>query len=315
MIARSVLVVVALAVFAAPAQAAPPFQDDGPNHLSTWYDEHGDPLLMARRDAPGTFAGYRSCPAGGSPCTPLTSARPGPTAAGTTFEAVFMDGGVETTLRTPEWNGRATAVTPPAGTGQLRVGSTLQLSKGSWSGGWAGPGGDFSLLEFVLCREPTGGDCWIPGELTQRWAGWSAFVVEYRYRVGTVFADGAVDPRPTTWRPGGAPTLNAATLLGTVCCVPPVQAPLAVTPAPSTAPTATIRARAVRSHGRLLVGNVTCALRCAVRLTVSGGGRTVVRTLGVQGKASLTVPLRHGKLKVSVLADGKPIASGRTVAR
>jgi hypothetical protein len=65
----------------------------------------------------------------------------------------------------------------------------------------------------------------------------------------------------------------------------------------------------------LLVGNLTCALRCTVRLKVSGGGRTLVRTFSARGRVSLTVPLWHGRLRVTVSADGKPIATATTVAR
>jgi hypothetical protein len=75
---------------------------------------------------------------------------------------------------------------------------------------------------------------------------------------------------------------------------------------------ATLRARALRRNGRLIVGRVTCASRCAVALKVTGGGRRAVRrTFEVVGTQQLTVPLRRGRLSVRVTVDGKLAAAGR----
>ena len=81
-------------------------------------------------------------------------------------------------------------------------------------------------------------------------------------------------------------------------------------------PTASVRARALRRNGRLIVGRVRCETRCAVALKVSGGNRRAVhRTLRVTGAKALTVPVRHGKLKVRVTVDGTLAASGTMRAR
>jgi hypothetical protein len=81
-------------------------------------------------------------------------------------------------------------------------------------------------------------------------------------------------------------------------------------------PTASIRARSLRRNGRLHVARVSYESGCSVRLKVTGGKRRAVyRTLRVTGVKSLTVPVRHGKLKVRVVVDGKLVTSGATRAR
>ncbi len=53
-----------------------------------------------------------------------------------------------------------------------------------------------------------------------------------------------------------------------------------------------------------------------MQLKVSGGKRRAFyRTLSVTGAKALTVPVRHGKLKVRVIVDGKLVTSGPTLAR
>jgi hypothetical protein len=53
-----------------------------------------------------------------------------------------------------------------------------------------------------------------------------------------------------------------------------------------------------------------------VQLKVSGGKRRAhYKTVRVTGANALTVPVRHGKLKVRVIIDGKLVASGATIAR
>jgi hypothetical protein len=109
--------------------------------------------------------------------------------------------------------------------------------------------------------------------------------------------------------------------LGPICCAAPQAA--VPTPAPTTAPqaapkapTASIRSKALRRRGRLVLGRVTCESRCSVRLKVSGGGcQAVQRTLTVFGTHKLTIPVRRGNLTVRVSVDGKTIATGRSTYR
>jgi hypothetical protein len=76
-----------------------------------------------------------------------------------------------------------------------------------------------------------------------------------------------------------------------------------------------VRARAQRRNGRLYVATVICPKRCAVRLTVSGAGRTLRRSLSAQGATALGIAPRHGRLRVRVSVDGRLLASGWTRAR
>ena len=63
-----------------------------------------------------------------------------------------------------------------------------------------------------------------------------------------------------------------------------------------------------------MVADVTCPIRCSVRLAVTGRG-TFTRTLRVQGARALSIPRRSGALRVRVFVDGKLLASGRSRVR
>ncbi len=89
--------------------------------------------------------------------------------------------------------------------------------------------------------------------------------------------------------------------------------PIAATPEPQ--PTASVRAQARRAKGALSIGRVTCPQRCTVDLTVSGGGRTLRRSLSVTGLRALTIARRHGRLTITIAVDGKVLARGVSKAR
>jgi hypothetical protein len=164
----------------------------------------------------------------------------------------------------------------------------------------------------AACREPTGGECWLISysgsvALEPRWAGWYLFAQESRYS-GSSMGIPSLVPLPTPVTLRRSATVSASAPLGPVCCV--------AAPVVKKAPTASVRARALRRKGRLHVGRVTCETRCSVQLKVSGGKRRAVyRTLRVTGAKALTVPVRHGKLKVRVIVDGTLVTSGPTTAR
>ena len=253
------------------------------------------------------------------------TALPGETAAGTTFEAAFEIDGALTTRRTVAWMGRPT-ISAPMSVSNAVVGQRARVTRGTWSGGWITSPElrNYAYLgQFLfVCRDLSGTDCFTVGHETeisdpfaQRFAGWYLFVDE-------VFNSGVRDPFapiPVIEVPRRVPRLPATGPLRArpapvqVCCVLP--APAAVETKRAAAPTASIRARARRGRdGQLHVARVRCAVRCAVRLTVAGGGETVVRTLSVRGQRSLAIPARRGSLRVRVVVDGARLATGRSRA-
>jgi hypothetical protein len=282
--------------------------------------------------APGTIE-WRACADGGTVCVPLPAgaygpapapnsaiARPGDTVAGTVFEAVATDGPEVSTARTPAWRGKVGAI-PPAVIGEPTVGRQVGVTGDTWTGGWSPPATERTGGFLAACRQPTGGECVVlsyvdsgvpvpSGSVTidAAWTGWYLLAQEYR-QSGSVIAmpQYAAPPVRLTvpLRAGGSAALSDP--VGPIAAAPVVSKP---------APTAAVRRRALRRKGRLAVARVTCPERCTVRLTVSGGGRRKVRrTLHVLGTKSLTVPVRHGRLKVRVIVDGKVLASARTRAR
>ena len=328
---RALLTVVVFLSLAATARASTLTQ--------VYFDEDGNPTLSAfvTSGDPSTFVEWRRCAADGSPCAPLPGgARTavGETPAGTSFEAVYD----AKTVRTPAWTGRM-AVTAPSLSGDVAVGGTIAFVPATWSGGWTkqpGWGPSVRTREIIACPTATGGDCWVvdftngarPGELEQgvtldqRWAGWYLFATEAR-AAGDLTVLGFIPPPyalgERAFGPRSGPGIEGVSEpVGPVCCATtPAAAPApasAQTVTPK-APSASIRKRALRRNGRLVIGTVTCPQRCTVRLKVTGKGRPIIRTLRVTGVKTLNVPVRRGRLNVRVSVDGKLVASGRITAR
>lgn len=210
------------------------------------------------------------------------------------------------------------------------VGRPVRLTPGTWSGGWdAAP--EFYAAQatgqwLTVCREPSGTDCAVLGdssvELAQRWAGWYLFVDETRWFHGvwgsTLFPSPltiSVTPLPyripRLWTLGANQTRSAPVQ---VCCVLPAPAVDTLQARPAS-PAASVRPRAQRRKGRLHVARVACAVRCAVRLTVTSATGTVAHSFAVQGARSLSIRPRAGLLSVRVSVDGKVLARGRSRSR
>ena len=122
---RLLLTALAALLIAAPAAHA----DTG---IEYDYLPDSTPVIRA---AAQDFAGrgpvrvveWRECLPGGGACLPVSGGtlcnaatgrcegvmRPGWTLAGTSFEVVFEVGGVQSTLRTPEWTGAVTTTARP----------------------------------------------------------------------------------------------------------------------------------------------------------------------------------------------------------
>jgi hypothetical protein len=275
---------------------------------------NGEPTLNVRSATePGETVEVFRCPAGGA-CDPqplgwadesVGSVDVGASAPGDVFEAriVSADGAVAEALRTPAWLGTPTLVSGPAFDGAAIVGSTLLPVPGTWTGGWDAPW-RYSLARLTVCRTPAGTDCMLLSYgravvLPAEYAGWYAFA-------STGFASSHGQP----------PTLLAAPPfpIASVTPGPTVAGPLGPITEPKR-PTASVRKRARRAKGKLTVARVTCPERCKVRLKVSGHGKTIRRKLTVTGRRALRIPMRHGRLKVRVVVDGKLLAKGVSRAR
>ena len=296
-------------------------------------DGSGDPGIAAainpRED--GVSYEVRRCADGGAVCEPLPAsayvqspqagvvvALPGETPAGTVFEVVATKDGVETKARTGAWQGRVASLAPPTLQGEAGVGKTVTVAPGTWAGGWGPRGASHSIF---ACSEPTGGECWLisysgTAVAAARWAGWYLFAQEKtalgdaRCNFLTSCPVSVLAAPPFRASPQTGATFAVSAPLGPIAAVP------VVAPRVPQAPTASIRARALRSKGRLLVGRVSCEVRCSVQLKVSGGHRRAFYTTqNLTGAKALTAPVRHGKLQVRVIVDGKLVTSGPTVAR
>jgi hypothetical protein len=322
---------VVFTLMAAPASAAD-------LRIAETFDDAGDPGLAAFVWDPAAELEWRRCADGGPVCEPLPGtvdtgpymtrlvAFPGETPAGTVFEAVATTAGVETRVRTRAWQGRVRATSAPTLQGEAAAGKTVTVAQGTWAGGW-GPVPELATSDAIYaCSNPVGTDCWLieygsTVVLDPRWAGWYLFAQE-RHFAGNAFCHSAfgcsqfaalaAPPLRLELRTGA--TVARSAPLGPVTAPPPAAAPPPVIAAREVkAPSASIRARAVRRNGRVVVGRVHCETRCTVRLRVSGGNRRKLdRTFRVTGVKRLTAPMRRGKLTVKVTVDGKLVASGRT---
>jgi hypothetical protein len=237
---------------------------------------------------------------------------------GDVFEAHWIDQGtVAHIARTPDWQGPLTMTQGPSVQGQLTVGAALTAIPGQWVGGWGLPWGRSLYDRLVVCRNPDGTDCFTlaaagqPVTLEARWAGWYAFATTMGYSGHTNAISAQAPPCPL-------PCALSAIFRSENSVASAPVGPIAAAPAPTPRPlpaTASIRARALRRDHRLSIARVNCPQRCAVTAIVTGGGKRLKRTLTVTGFKALTIPPRHGKLKVRVEIDGKAVAEGISRAR
>jgi hypothetical protein len=243
------------------------------------FDAQGDPLVVANASVH-----WLACR------TPASCGRvnlgwvdqiaPGQTAASTRFEAVSRRGGYE--LTSP-WRGRLRALSPPRLVGSIRVGGRVRSEPARWTGGWSG---DYDALDIEACRTPDGTGCETldaptvydhPREPARTripawYAGWYVQALDQRIPADTVFPLQSFGIPPPITRDG------------TVSASPPVRVP----GRPFPVPRVTLRKRAVRRHGRLLVGRVACA-RCTVHVSVLAR-RGYGFSIHVVGSAALTLP-------------------------
>ena len=213
----------------------------------------------------------------------------GPTAPGTTFQASATVGGTTTTDRSPAWKGQVTSVAPPMFDGEPRVGQPLTPHGGEWAGGW---GDDRSLLGMRACPTVAAEDCRVmtdfrtTSEVTidPAYAGWYVGAIETRIGSGTVFpaigylfSAGQVSPHRA---PTPAQTVAAGALSGPVIGAPTSQPP---TTRLRFVPRVTIRRRAVRRGGALVLAALRCSGRCVAHATLRHGRKALTRRIVVTG--------------------------------
>ncbi|MDA0164671.1 hypothetical protein OM076_30670 [Solirubrobacter ginsenosidimutans] len=280
----------------------------------------GDTPYLHAVPGPKAWAGKVEvvrCPAGGAcestptPMTPEGYVDLTAIAAGDSYEARWSeDDMVVKAVRTPPWLGPYVVTAPPAVAGVPAVGGTLSAVLAEVSGGWGAPWGPFSGGSLAVCRSPQATDCQVLGEgsapvlISERWTGWYAFAT-------TGFVSGQSHPTDSI------PVYAKGVYPYAVESLQPSARRAVSAPAgPIATATATIRDRALRREHRLSVARVTCPLPCSAQFKVSGGGeKAYTQTVAVTGLAALTIPPRHGKLRVRVTVDGKLLASGTSVAR
>jgi len=250
------------------------------------------------------------------------SYQPGPTAAGTTFEASTTVDGTTTTARSRIWGGRVTNTALPTLAGAAVVGQVVTPAAGTWAGGW---GDDTSLLGVRACSTPTAEDCramnaaslqpghpsqviidraytgWYIGAIERRTAAQSVFVaIGYHFPAGQI--SGLPAPRP-------GQTVSAGALIGPITDPSPAPPPESA-PAPPFRPRVALRKRAARRGGSLLLGTLICSKPCVARVTLRHGTTATTRRIVVRHeRASIrlwpgTFSRRATSLRVTTRFDG-----------
>lgn len=200
------------------------------------YNPDGSPSLVAnfRPRANLAHPSWEICsPPSRSVCTPvgkaLESLEPGPSPAGTVFQAIATYAGHTYTARTAVWLGQVRATRLPQLEGRPRTGRLVMARPALWRGGWqpdpaykpqlgAMSGGrqpSLDLLSVEACRTRLGNHCinLTPGgpsrasaqqpvSVTRRFIGWYLFAFDQRLAGDTVF------DTPAYGSPGAVPPLN-----------------------------------------------------------------------------------------------------------
>ncbi len=301
------------------------------------YDTAGHPSLVANFAPDGGLAKPRwsiCSPPNVNVCTPASATQfvtPGPTRAGTVFEATATYKGKSYIARTAPWLGTVRAIASPRLAGRPRYDAAVTPRGATWTGGWqanpgdrppagdgsGGRGPNFDFLSVEACPTRAARHCVnlsAPGEsygfskrppIVGDWfTGWYLFAIDQRLAYDTAFAQ----PGYTT--PAAVPAVKAGATVARSTPVGPVIGPRA--------PTVTILHDAILRGGRVLVARVRCSIRCHIGLQVddnhTGGGARVTLT----GSGLVGVPrrqLRHGPLNVQIYVDTGPFVRGKSQLR
>lgn len=297
------------------------------SHVSTirLFDEQGDPQLVVY-DASGGGLGsvaWSTCPPAGTLCYAAGAWQTstgagmgetftaGRTAAGTVLRADGVWEGQPIAFRAT-WLGAVTAVAPPVLRGRAVVGTRVQATAGSWSGGW---GDELDALRVQACRTRAALSCATLGPVSGRLGGATdgPVTIDARFTGWYLFAVDNRVPREVPYpavATVASPSVNQRFVSGpTVSMSTPVG--------PIVGPTAVIRARALYRDRRPQLGTVRCPIGCTAKVTVRRGAVTRTRTLRVTGTKAIAprLQLRPGVWRVTVTIDGGRAAQRRVAVR
>ncbi len=297
------------------------------------YDAAGNPNLVANFSPDGGLAKPRwsiCSPPDVNACTPTNrriELQPGPTPAGTVFQASATYKGKTYVARSGTWLGTVRATVRPRLDGRPRYHASVTPHGASWIGGWqadphfrahsgfesGGRGPNFDLLSVEACRTRSARKCVglsaprgygfgkRPPIVGASFTGWYLFAFDQRFAHDTVFADSG--------SPAAPPVKTGATVARSAPLGPVIGPP---------APSVSILHDAILRGGRVLVARIRCSVRRRVWLQVDDNQTGGVTSTTLTGSELVSIPrqqLRRGQLNVQICVDDGPPVLGKSQFR
>jgi hypothetical protein len=287
--------------------------------IQTEYDKAGNPSLVANFAPDGGLAkpSFSTCPPTNVNVCALASTsqflEPGPTPAGTVFQAAATYQGHTYVARTPPWQGTVQATSPPKLNGSPRYHAAVTPTGATWAGGW---GGDFDFLSVEACRTraathcvnlsaPKGYGFSTRPVVIDAWStGWYLFAFDQRLAKDTTFFEYGYSSA------AAIPPVHAGPTVARSAPVGPITGP-----AP---PRIRILRTATVSGGRVLVAKISCSVPCHVFLQVNDNRTGSDARVTVTGVALVGVPrkqLQPGPLHVTLNVGTGPFINGTSRLR
>jgi hypothetical protein len=284
--------------------------------IQTVFDKAGNPNLVANFAPDGGLAKpiWSTCPPPDvNLCTPASKSQflePGPTPAGTVFQASATYQGHTYIARTAPWHGAVYATSPPQVNGSPRYHAAVTPTRATWTGGW---GGEFDLLSVEACRTRAATHCvnlsapkgygfsTRPVVIAAWSTGWYLFAFDQRLAKDTAFAEPGYSDAAAIPPVHAGPTIARSALAG------PITGP--APPKIRILHTATLTAR------RVLLARINCSVPCHVFLQVNDNRTASDARVTVEGAALVGVPrrqLKPGPLHVTLNVDTGPFINGTT---
>ncbi|MDQ8045860.1 MAG: hypothetical protein AAGC46_05505 [Solirubrobacteraceae bacterium] len=201
-----------------------------------YYDAAGNPQAIANIayvNAPSDPV-WRTCTPECGDASPGHTIAPGPTPAGTVFEAQSTADGVVSTARTPAWQGQLTNTAPPVVHGDVRVGGVVWAEGGTWTGGW---GDDVHGLRLLACPDATTTTCVPIGNpylatttslpVHPAYVGWYLRAVDTDFGFSPASTAQAITVYPGSTTTSPLQTYAPTAVSGPVGPIPPPQTPTA----------------------------------------------------------------------------------------